>query len=171
ADAPAGPGARAAAPGWQSAGVRDQRPAPPAAVRPLRPRDVPTPSAEGELPRRVRQSHLAPQLRQAPQADPPHAAGPPADGSPDRSPDVVRERMNAYRNGWARGGGAAPGSSHPDATEPPRPREPEPSRDRGQDRAFVRDRDPGIFPAGDPRPGRHPHPGRQPHPGSEGDRA
>lgn len=156
ADVPAGPGARAGAPGRPSA-------APPAAVRPLRPRDVATPSTEGELPRRVRQSHLAPQLRQAPQADPPRAGGPPADGAADRSPDVVRDRMNAYRNGWARGGGAAPGSPRPEATEPPRPSGPEHLRER--DRAFVRARDAEILPARDL------HPGRQAHPGSEGDRA
>lgn len=179
-------------PGWPPAGTRDERHPPPAAVRALRPRDLPSPSAEEELPRRVRQSHLAPQLRQAPKADPQPAGG--RDGSPDRSPDLVRERMNAYRNGWARGGGAAPGSSRPDTTEPPRARDAEPMRDR--DGAFVRASDPRVLPAGEPETGRQsplgrqsqpggrqphpgrqsppgdrqPGPGRQSHAGSEGDR-
>ncbi|MBT2365449.1 sensor histidine kinase [Streptomyces sp. ISL-10] len=159
ADTPAGPevwdAARSAAPERPWADARDDQPAPPGAVRALRLRDLPEPSADGEhplppaegrhtaqsaegqLPRRVRQSHLAPQLRQALPPAPPH--NPPAEDMSDRSPEVVRDRMNAYRNGWTRGGGAAPGS--------PLTAAPDPLRDQ------------------------EPHPGRQPLPGSEGDRA
>ncbi|WP_172381555.1 nitrate- and nitrite sensing domain-containing protein [Streptomyces sp. MNP-20] len=72
------------------------------------PRDAPDPtSAEppsDELPRRVRQASLAPQLRKRP----------PATESPDsvgeRSPERVRSQLAAYRDGWARGGGRPPGS-------------------------------------------------------------
>ncbi|MEU8774930.1 nitrate- and nitrite sensing domain-containing protein [Streptomyces sp. NPDC048606] len=55
-----------------------------------------------ELPRRVRQASLVPQLREA------HGAGG-ADGgghtgaSKARSPEEARDRMAAYRDGWARG--------------------------------------------------------------------
>ncbi|MYS04997.1 hypothetical protein GTW71_00675, partial [Streptomyces sp. SID6041] len=67
--------------------------------------------AEGELPRRVRQASLVPQLREAP-APPPLSL--PADPGPaTRTPEVVRDRMAAYRDGWRRGGGAAPGSRRP----------------------------------------------------------
>ncbi|MFD0353715.1 nitrate- and nitrite sensing domain-containing protein [Streptomyces sp. NPDC127110] len=97
------------------------RPAPlPAPVAPLRPRGpggtvVRTAPAAGpvavpeeaasvtELPRRVRQASLVPQLREAPAADrTPAGARPPAD-APDRSPELARDRMAAYRAGWARG--------------------------------------------------------------------
>ncbi|MFF8842095.1 nitrate- and nitrite sensing domain-containing protein [Streptomyces sp. NPDC015127] len=150
-DAPAGPSTRAAGPGSPPAGARDAQQAPPAAVRALRPRGVQAPAAEGELPRRIRQSHLAPQLRQAPQEAPPSSA-PPADGSADRSPDVVRARMNAYRSGWVRGGGAAPGSSRPGAPGAHRDAQ-EPHRDL------------------QPHPAPQPHRDRRSLPGSEGDRA
>ncbi|GAA5005109.1 sensor histidine kinase [Streptomyces hyderabadensis] len=64
-----------------------------------------------DLPRRVRQASLAPQLR---------------DGSPvgltrpgrarddeERTPEAVRDRMAAYRDGWSRGGGRRPGRPAP----------------------------------------------------------
>ncbi|WP_406065484.1 nitrate- and nitrite sensing domain-containing protein [Streptomyces sp. NBC_01077] len=87
--------------------------------------------AEGELPRRVRQASLVPQLREAPAAAPVFV--PPAPGTDARTPEVVRDRMAAYRDGWQRGGGAAPGSRRPlgtgtghvpghDATTPDEPR-------------------------------------------------
>ncbi|MFF9066489.1 nitrate- and nitrite sensing domain-containing protein [Streptomyces sp. NPDC014891] len=67
--------------------------------------------AEGELPRRVRQASLVPQLREAPAPEP---LSVPADPGPaTRTPEVVRDRMAAYRDGWRRGGGAAPGSRRP----------------------------------------------------------
>ncbi|KKZ69902.1 hypothetical protein VO63_31585, partial [Streptomyces showdoensis] len=67
------------------------------------------PDPGADLPRRVRQASLVPQLREAP------AAGPyaPADTGPapdERTPEQVRDRMAAYRDGWQRGGGPAPGT-------------------------------------------------------------
>ncbi|MEU1181859.1 nitrate- and nitrite sensing domain-containing protein [Streptomyces sp. NPDC005820] len=59
-----------------------------------------------DLPRRVRQAHLAPQLRRTPTEEPPRETGPRDDG---RTPELVRDRMAAYRAGWARGGGREPG--------------------------------------------------------------
>ncbi|MEC4020408.1 sensor histidine kinase [Streptomyces sp. H27-D2] len=65
--------------------------------------NVPTPvdtEEPAELPRRVRQTHLAPQLREiSPQ---------PGNDDAERTPERVRERMTAYRDGWARGAEAAP---------------------------------------------------------------
>lgn len=72
------------------------------------------------LPRRVRQASLAPQLREAP---PPRDEQDPATGGSDparttghtgtplttRTPEQVRDRMTAYRDGWARGGAAGEG--------------------------------------------------------------
>ncbi len=55
-----------------------------------------------ELPRRVRQASLVPQLREAPDDRTPPGA-PPAEEPPDRSPEQARDRMAAYRAGWARG--------------------------------------------------------------------
>ncbi|MCX4985568.1 nitrate- and nitrite sensing domain-containing protein [Streptomyces sp. NBC_00572] len=66
---------------------------------------------EGELPRRVRQASLVPQLREAPAAAPVFV--PAAPETDARTPEVVRDRMTAYRDGWQRGGGAAPGSRRP----------------------------------------------------------
>ncbi|MET9843961.1 nitrate- and nitrite sensing domain-containing protein [Streptomyces ossamyceticus] len=75
------------------------------ALRQHRPPQEPDPT--GELPRRVRQAHLAPQLRDrhsgGPDPVPSHVA------DDDRTPELVRDRMAAYRDGWARGGGRAPG--------------------------------------------------------------
>ncbi|WP_171107575.1 MULTISPECIES: nitrate- and nitrite sensing domain-containing protein [Streptomyces] len=69
----------------------------------------PPDTAEGseDLPRRVRQASLAPQLRER---RPPDAAQPSALRNDDRrTPELVRDRMAAYRDGWARGGGRQPG--------------------------------------------------------------
>ncbi|MER8008232.1 nitrate- and nitrite sensing domain-containing protein [Streptomyces sp. NPDC094149] len=64
--------------------------------------------ASDDLPRRVRQANLAPQLRGHRAEEPAHRpSGPRADEQ--RTPEVVRERMAAYRDGWARGGGRQPG--------------------------------------------------------------
>ncbi|MDJ0381099.1 nitrate- and nitrite sensing domain-containing protein [Streptomyces sp. G-G2] len=113
---------------------RDPRPAPVAALRmrdsggagprtpfPSTPSHAPTPTATPtparapepepvlagvtELPRRVRQASLVPQLREAPAAraaTAPRSARTPQD-PPGRSPEEARERMAAYRAGWARG--------------------------------------------------------------------
>ncbi|MDQ1031704.1 signal transduction histidine kinase [Streptomyces umbrinus] len=59
-----------------------------------------------ELPRRVRQASLAPQLREG-RPDEPAEAPPRTDD--ERTPEAVRDRMAAYRAGWTRGGGRAPG--------------------------------------------------------------
>ncbi|WP_405982009.1 nitrate- and nitrite sensing domain-containing protein [Streptomyces sp. NBC_00158] len=91
----------------------------PAPVAPLRPRGpggtvirtapapAPEPAAQAasvtELPRRVRQASLVPQLREAPDAARgPAGARPPA-APADRTPEQARDRMAAYRAGWARG--------------------------------------------------------------------
>ncbi|MGW4160948.1 sensor histidine kinase [Streptomyces sp. NPDC004788] len=66
-------------------------------------------NSEGELPRRVRQASLVPQLREAPPAPDPAAVFGVADAPGERTPEQVRDRMSAYRDGWRRGGGAAPG--------------------------------------------------------------
>ncbi|MFJ8888317.1 nitrate- and nitrite sensing domain-containing protein [Streptomyces sp. NPDC102402] len=62
---------------------------------------------DGELPRRVRQASLVPQLRTRPAPEEPYTDGPaPAVG---RTPEQARDRMTAYRDGWVRGGGDGPG--------------------------------------------------------------
>ncbi|MFI9246436.1 nitrate- and nitrite sensing domain-containing protein [Streptomyces sp. NPDC053086] len=63
-------------------------------------------SSDG-LPRRVRQASLAPQLRHQRPEEP--AARPTRRGDDRRTPELVRDRMTAYRDGWARGGGREPG--------------------------------------------------------------
>ncbi|MFD9353152.1 nitrate- and nitrite sensing domain-containing protein [Streptomyces sp. NPDC060031] len=55
-----------------------------------------------ELPRRVRQASLVPQLREAPAPKGPDGT-PPAQDPPGRSPEQARDRMAAYRAGWVRG--------------------------------------------------------------------
>ncbi|MFG2134038.1 nitrate- and nitrite sensing domain-containing protein [Streptomyces sp. NPDC048751] len=60
-----------------------------------------------DLPRRVRQASLAPQLREPRPAEP--APAPIGAHDDRRTPEVVRDRMAAYRDGWARGGGRQPG--------------------------------------------------------------
>ncbi|MFK4067001.1 nitrate- and nitrite sensing domain-containing protein [Streptomyces sp. NPDC029674] len=61
------------------------------------------------LPRRVRQASLAPQLRERPTDGGGTTTGD-AGGEDERSPEQVRDRMAAYRDGWARGGGRPPGA-------------------------------------------------------------
>ncbi|MFD9333798.1 nitrate- and nitrite sensing domain-containing protein [Streptomyces sp. NPDC060028] len=67
---------------------------------------VPVPASASasvtELPRRVRQASLVPQLREAPAPKGP-AGAPPAQDPPGRSPEQARDRMAAYRAGWVRG--------------------------------------------------------------------
>ncbi|MFF6801897.1 nitrate- and nitrite sensing domain-containing protein [Streptomyces sp. NPDC012616] len=60
-----------------------------------------------DLPRRVRQASLAPQLRRSHSEEQARTPAPRADEG--RTPDLVRNRMAAYREGWARGGGRQPG--------------------------------------------------------------
>ncbi|WP_037677910.1 nitrate- and nitrite sensing domain-containing protein [Streptomyces griseus] len=81
---------------------------PPPGVTTLRLHRPPDESEESDdLPRRVRQASLAPQLREPRPAEP---ASAPGSGRDDRrSPELVRDRMAAYRDGWARGGGRHPG--------------------------------------------------------------
>ncbi len=70
-----------------------------------RPPDDSEPS--DDLPRRVRQASLAPQLRDG---RPEEGAGTTASQDHERrTPELVRDRMAAYRDGWARGGGRRPG--------------------------------------------------------------
>lgn len=64
-----------------------------------------------DLPRRVRQASLAPQLRDARPTEPESPPAPP--GQDERTPELVRERMAAYRDGWSRGGGRPPGRRPP----------------------------------------------------------
>ncbi len=67
-----------------------------------------------ELPRRVRQASLVPQLREVPAPSAPAAVAEPAD-QPRRSPELARDRMAAYRAGWVRG--AQESSDHPGSSE------------------------------------------------------
>ncbi|MFE7357284.1 nitrate- and nitrite sensing domain-containing protein [Streptomyces sp. NPDC057543] len=67
-------------------------------------------SDEGNLPRRVRQANLVPQLREELRPDEP-PRGDDNGGPPERTPEQARDRMTAYRNGWVRGGGTVPGTS------------------------------------------------------------
>ncbi|MGW0613992.1 nitrate- and nitrite sensing domain-containing protein [Streptomyces sp. NPDC002788] len=60
------------------------------------------PEGSDDLPRRVRQASLAPQLRDGRPEEP---LPTPAPRDDERTPELVRERMAAYRDGWMRGGG------------------------------------------------------------------
>ncbi|MBY8842099.1 sensor histidine kinase [Streptomyces sp. SP2-10] len=75
------------------------------ALRPHRPQD--DCEASDDLPRRVRQASLAPQLRHQRPEEP--DARPDRHGDDRRTPELVRDRMAAYRDGWTRGGGGQPG--------------------------------------------------------------
>ncbi|MEV6399670.1 ATP-binding protein [Streptomyces sp. NPDC051907] len=85
---------------------------PPPGVATLRLRGAPPMQPEdGELPRRVRQTHLVPQLREAPSTGQGDEDVTGAEDSFELTPEQARDRMTAFRDGWARGGGAAPGSA------------------------------------------------------------
>ncbi|WP_435218430.1 sensor histidine kinase [Streptomyces sp. bgisy034] len=58
------------------------------------------------LPRRVRQANLAPQLRGGRSTE---ESGATVLDDDRRTPELARDRMVAYRDGWARGGGRQPG--------------------------------------------------------------
>jgi len=62
------------------------------------------PLADGELPKRRRQQHLAPQLRERVDADLAAAAEP---DELERSPEAMRSMMAAMQRGWQRGREAA----------------------------------------------------------------
>ncbi|WP_329427215.1 nitrate- and nitrite sensing domain-containing protein [Streptomyces sp. NBC_01268] len=100
------------APPARPAPVLPPPPAPPAGATDGRAPEAdghegPDPSAD--LPRRVRQASLVPQLREAP-ASAPYSAADPAPTTAERTPEQVRDRMTAYRDGWQRGGGPTPGT-------------------------------------------------------------
>ncbi|QGZ52218.1 HAMP domain-containing protein [Streptomyces sp. QHH-9511] len=112
-------GPESASPDQPPAGVTSLRqrgrsaplsPAPPPPAHPSPPPSAPVGDGD-QLPRRVRQASLVPQLREAPPADPPPTAS--VQGAAERTPEQVRDRMTAYRDGWTRGGGAAPGTRRP----------------------------------------------------------
>ncbi|MFD4524002.1 nitrate- and nitrite sensing domain-containing protein [Streptomyces sp. NPDC058470] len=65
------------------------------------------PEESDDLPRRVRQASLAPQLREQHLEERVETPGHRTDDQ--RTPELVRDRMSAYRDGWARGGGRSPG--------------------------------------------------------------
>ncbi|MFJ2294867.1 nitrate- and nitrite sensing domain-containing protein [Streptomyces sp. NPDC087894] len=75
---------------------------------------------DGELPRRVRQASLVPQLRERrrPEEGEARAGG---SAPADRTPEQARDRMTAYRDGWIRGGGAAPGKNPAGRSAPAAP--------------------------------------------------
>ncbi|MFI0961647.1 nitrate- and nitrite sensing domain-containing protein [Streptomyces sp. NPDC021080] len=81
-------------------GPRENAPVGAVPLRPQRPQE--DSAGSGELPRRVRQASLAPQLREQRTEEPAEPRTPPADD--ERTPELVRTRMTAYRAGWARGG-------------------------------------------------------------------
>jgi len=63
-----------------------------------------------DLPRRVRQANLAPQLRARRGEEPNRTSASPATPHEERrTPEDARERIAAYRDGWRRGGGRQPG--------------------------------------------------------------
>ncbi|GAA2804206.1 nitrate- and nitrite sensing domain-containing protein [Kitasatospora paracochleata] len=101
------PRAAATATDQESAPVRDPAPAlpelPESPELPERPAFPPRTGGPDELPRRVRQASLVPQLREAPPrpAQPPRTDPPP----PGRSPEEARAAMSAFQRGWARGTG------------------------------------------------------------------
>ncbi|MFI8252375.1 sensor histidine kinase [Streptomyces filamentosus] len=84
---------------------------------------------DGGLPRRIRQASLVPQLREAPAPAPAPVTAVP--GTQERTPEEVRDRMAAYRDGWQRGGGPAPGTRRP-LGEGATPAAPPPGHARGR---------------------------------------
>ncbi|MGP4051304.1 sensor histidine kinase [Streptomyces sp. 2A115] len=88
-------------------GSYDGRPPAVTTLRLHRPEDDADAEESDGLPRRVRQASLAPQLREERPEEPTEATGRRDDE--ERTPEVVRDRMAAYRAGWARGGGRTPG--------------------------------------------------------------
>ncbi|MFF3380539.1 nitrate- and nitrite sensing domain-containing protein [Streptomyces sp. NPDC002680] len=94
----------------QTAAENAPEPPPPGvtALRLHRPPEDPGDAEESDdLPRRVRQANLAPQLREQRPEEPARTTGARSDDK--RTPEAVRDRMTAYRDGWVRGGGRSPG--------------------------------------------------------------
>ncbi|MFG3343821.1 nitrate- and nitrite sensing domain-containing protein [Streptomyces sp. NPDC048018] len=144
-------------------GARSLPPAPPAPPTPPAAPGAPSagPAASagdkgGDLPRRVRQASLVPQLREAPGPDP-YAAPAAPDGAAGRTPEQVRDRMSAYREGWQRGGGPAPGR--------PRPSGPLSGPPSGTDTGHGRGSGTGHGTSSDSGPGTGPGPGTGTGPG------
>ncbi|MFI0452555.1 nitrate- and nitrite sensing domain-containing protein [Actinomadura sp. 6N118] len=130
-----------------SAPVSAPAPEPESALRAPEPEQAPrapaVPQEEGELPRRRRQSHLAPQLKERVDADlaaerqaadeiqangvpaasmPLAAPVPPANGHPPpedpaRSPEAMRSMMTAMQRGWQRGRDEAAQADSTDRTQ------------------------------------------------------
>ncbi len=98
------------------AAAETQTDTPPPGVTTLRLHRPPDDSeASDDLPRRVRQASLAPQLREGRHEEQPGAATLHDDDR--RTPELVRDRMAAYRDGWTRGGGRQIGRhGTPDST-------------------------------------------------------
>ncbi|WP_405641456.1 nitrate- and nitrite sensing domain-containing protein [Streptomyces sp. NBC_00019] len=106
--APAPVAAEARAEVAASARAESGSDSPPPGVTTLRLHRPPDDSeASDDLPRRVRQANLAPQLRE-PRTEEREPHSDPRDED-RRTPELVRDRMAAYRDGWARGGGRRPG--------------------------------------------------------------
>ena len=100
------------------AAARTTTETPPPGVTTLRLHRPPDDSEDSEdsdnLPRRVRQANLAPQLREQRPEEPVQVPDTRSDDR--RTPELVRDRMAAYRDGWTRGGGRQPGRrATPDA--------------------------------------------------------
>ncbi|MCX5209627.1 nitrate- and nitrite sensing domain-containing protein [Kitasatospora sp. NBC_00240] len=105
---PAQPDRRRPAPAVPPGSPPAARPPADGAVRPPAPTPSsgPEPEDGDELPRRVRQASLAPQLREAPARPRRAAAGRAgAAGSSGRNPEEARAAMSALQQGWARGRG------------------------------------------------------------------
>ncbi|RKE22410.1 nitrate- and nitrite sensing domain-containing protein [Streptomyces sp. TLI_171] len=94
----------AAAPAPPPSSAPSPLPLPAAPVQAL-PSLVAPADSEDELPRRVRQASLAPQLRETPE---PAGAGLRPAAPADRDPEQARTAMSAFQQGWARGAAAGP---------------------------------------------------------------
>ncbi|MER5928617.1 nitrate- and nitrite sensing domain-containing protein [Streptomyces sp. NPDC002054] len=100
--------------------LRLRGPAGPASSRTGSTAKTTTPLAEvTELPRRVRQASLVPQLREAPDRSAAPAGPRTPQDPPGRSPEEVRDRMTAYRAGWTRGTEDATTHAHSSEGEKP----------------------------------------------------
>ncbi|WP_431681623.1 sensor histidine kinase [Kitasatospora sp. KL5] len=91
-------------------------PAPATAPRTAAPQPPAAGPGDGELPRRVRQASLVPQLREAPEKPRPV---PRRDGGQPvgRNPEEARAAMSAFQRGWARGATEQPTRPNTDGGE------------------------------------------------------
>jgi hypothetical protein len=69
---------------------------------------------EFDLPRRVRQANLAPQLRESPATE---TADKPGKRKAERSPDEIRDGLSAMQRGWERGRGDSASSAEPGTSQ------------------------------------------------------